>query len=140
MMDNNVEYINPEGLFKNVAFSQVVITKNSGATIYIGGQNSVNEKGEIVGKDDILIQTEQVMKNIQIALKACNADYNNLVKLNIHVVQGQNIFGAFQISQKYLNGIPNPPAITVLLVSALINPNFLIEIDGIAFISNSDES
>src|SRR5690554_375081 len=111
-MNDKIQYISPDGLLKNPAFSQVVITQGNGKTIYIGGQDAVNEKGEIVGKGDIAEQTEQVMKNIQIALAACGATFDNLVKLTIHIVQGQDIRLGFQASQKYLGGLKNPPAIT----------------------------
>jgi enamine deaminase RidA (YjgF/YER057c/UK114 family) len=132
-MDTKMKHINPDGLIKNPAFSQIITTEGNGKTIYIGGQNSVNENREIVGKGDILLQTEQVMKNLEIALKSCGADFENLVKLNIHIVQGQNAYGAFQISQKFIGQNSNPPIITVLYVAGLINPDFLLEIDAIAF-------
>ena len=134
-----MERINPNGLIKNPAFSQIIITEGQGKTIYVGGQNAVNEKGEIVGKEDILVQTEQVMKNLGIALKSCGADFTNLVKLNIHIVHGQNAYGAFQISQKFLGQNGAPPVITVLYVAGLINPDFLLEIDAIAFLPNKQE-
>lgn len=129
-----MEHINPDGLLKNPAFSQIITTEGSGKTIYIGGQNAVNEKREIMGKNDIEKQTEQVMKNLEIALHSCGATFENLVKLNIHIVQGQNAYGAFQVSQKFLGQNSNPPIITVLYVAGLINPDFLIEIDAIAFL------
>lgn len=133
-MDTKVEHINPDGLFKNPAFSQIVTTQGNGKTIYIGGQNSVTANREIVGKDNIQEQTEQAMKNVQTALTACGATFENVVKLSIHIVQGQNIFEAFQTSQKFLRNLTNPPTISVLLVFGLANPEFLIEIDTIAFI------
>ncbi|PKP01182.1 MAG: RidA family protein [Bacteroidetes bacterium HGW-Bacteroidetes-6] len=133
-MNGQIKRINPDGLMKNPAFSQVVTTQGSGKTIYIGGQNAVNENRELVGKGDIQAQTEQVMKNIQVALGSCGAAFDNLVKLSIHIVQGQNLYEAFQASQKFLN-ISNPPVITVLIVAGLANPDFLIEIDATAFIS-----
>ncbi|HHH50367.1 MAG TPA: RidA family protein [Saprospiraceae bacterium] len=133
-MENKMEHINPDGLIKNPAFSQIITTEGNGKTIYIGGQNAVNEKREIVGKGDILKQTEQVMKNLEIALQSCGANFENLVKLNIHIVQGQNAYGAFQVSQKYLSQNSKPPVITVLYVAGLINPDFLLEIDAIAFL------
>lgn len=134
-MNNKIQYISPDGLSKNPAFSQVVTTHGNGKTIYIGGQDAVNEKGEIVGKGDIAEQTEQVMKNIQTALAACGATFDNLVKLTIHIVQGQDISLGFQASQKYLGGLKNPPAITGFFVEALTRPDFLVEVDAIAFIS-----
>ena len=74
------------------------------------------------------------MKNVQLALSACGATFDNLVKLSIYVVQGQNLYGAFQASQKFFSNLQNPPAISVLIVAGLANPDFLVEIDATAFI------
>lgn len=133
-MDNKIQHINPDGLLKNPAFSQIVTTQGSGKTIYIGGQDAVNAKGEIVGKGDIAEQTEQVMMNLQTALSACGATFDNLVKLSIYIVQGQNLYSAFQASQKFFDNLTNPPVISVLVVAGLANPDFLVEIDATAFI------
>jgi enamine deaminase RidA (YjgF/YER057c/UK114 family) len=134
-MNNRVEYVNPDGLSKNPAFSQAVTTEGKGKTIYIGGQNSVNASGEIIGKGDIGEQTEQVMQNLRTALSACGATFDNLVKLTIHIVQGQDLIRGFQVSQKFLGYLQNPPAITGFFVSALAHPDYLIEIDAIAFVA-----
>jgi enamine deaminase RidA (YjgF/YER057c/UK114 family) len=133
-MTPKIQHINPDTLMKNPAFSQIVITQGSGKTVYIGGQNSVSPQGEILGKENLKTQAKQAMENLQTALHACCASFENVVKLNIHIVQGQNIYDAFQVSQPFLANAPNPPAITVLVVAGLANPNFLIEIDAIAFI------
>lgn len=133
-MEGKVEYINPGGLFKNPAFSQLVTTEGKGKTIYIGGQDAVNEQGEIVGKGDIGLQTEQVMKNIQTALSACGATFENLIKLSIFIVHGQDLYRGFQASQKYLGNLKNPPAITGLFVSGLAHPDYLVEVEAIAFV------
>jgi len=134
-MDAKIEHINPDGLFRNPAFSQIVTTQGNGKTIYIGGQNSVTVNREIVGKGNISEQTEQAMQNVQTALAACGATFENVVKLSIHIVQGQNIYEAFQASQKFLSNLTSPPTISVLIVFGLANPEFLIEIDAIAFIA-----
>jgi enamine deaminase RidA (YjgF/YER057c/UK114 family) len=133
-MKDKIKYINPDGLSKNSAFSQIVTTQGKGKTIYIGGQDSVNAHHEIVGKGDIAEQTEQVMKNLQTALAACGATFDNLVKLSIYIVQGQDLSRGFQASQKFLGNLANPPVISGFFVSALANPDFLVEIDVIAFI------
>lgn len=133
-MESKKEHLNPDGLFKNPAFSQIVTTQGNGKTIYIGGQNAVDQNAEIVGKNDIALQTEQVMKNLETALKSCGASFENLVKLNINIVQGQDITKGFEASQKFLGQSSNPPIITVLFVAGLGNPDWLLEIDAIAFI------
>ncbi|NLY24878.1 MAG: RidA family protein [Bacteroidales bacterium] len=133
-MNHPIQYINPEGLFRSPAFSQIVTTQGKGKTIYIGGQNAVNEKSEIIGKGDISEQTEQVMRNIQTALAACGASFAHLVKLTILIVRGEDLQRGFQASQKYLGVLKDPPAITGFFVPALTHPDFLVEIDAIAFL------
>lgn len=133
-MSHIVQFINPDGLIKNPAFTQVVTIQGNGKTIYIGGQDAVNAKGEIIGKGDIATQTEQVMQNLQTALSACGATFDNLIKLSIFMVHGQDLYRGFQASQKYLGGLKNPPVISGLFIAALAHPDFLVEIDAIAFI------
>ena len=133
-MSNQIHHLNPEGLSKNPVFSQIVTTGGNGRTLYIGGQDAVNSQGEIVGKGDIAKQTEQVMKNLQIALSACGGTFENLVKLSVYVVQGQDMRSGFQASQKVLGHLVYPPAISVLIVSGLANPDFFVEMEATAFI------
>jgi enamine deaminase RidA (YjgF/YER057c/UK114 family) len=50
----SVKYMNPDGLHKNPAFSQVVVASGQMGTVYIGGQNAVDSSGNVVGKGDIV--------------------------------------------------------------------------------------
>ncbi len=110
-------------------------TQGSGKTVYIGGQGAVKAQREIIGKGNITEQTGQVMNNLKTALTASGRTFDNLVKLSIYVVQGKDLYGAFQVFQNVLGNLKNPPAISVLIVSGLANPDFLVEIDATAFIS-----
>lgn len=127
-----VDYINPAGLQKPRGYTQVVSVSGPHRTIYIGGQDAVNEKGELIGKGSLKAQTEQVLGNIEKALAAAGAKLENLVKLTIYLVAGQNPREGFAAFQEKWQNKPNPPAITVLFVSGLGNPDWLIEIDAIA--------
>ena len=61
MTSGRVEFINPESLIRNPAFTNVVVVSGPVRTIYVGGQDAVTAAGEIVGKGDIAAQTEQVL-------------------------------------------------------------------------------
>lgn len=135
-MEKNLRHINPVGLKKSSAFSHVVITHGPGKTIYVGGQNSVDANGNLIGAGDIKAQTEQVMQNLQAALKASGATFEHLVKLNVNIVEGQSAYEAFLTSQKYIDPEVPQPAITVLFVAGLANPEYLVEIDAVAFIAD----
>ena len=132
-----VQHINPDGLNKNPAFTNVITVTGPAKTIYIGGQDSINASGEIVEKGDIKGQTEQVLKNLQTALNAAGADLEHIVKWNIYVVQGQPIQPGLEAFQQVWGNRPNPPTITVAFVAGLANPDFLVEMDAIAVVPES---
>ncbi len=129
-----VKYINPDGLPKNPAFTNVVTVTGPAKTIYIGGQDAVDASGAIVGKGDLKAQTEQILKNIQAALAAAGAQPEHVVKWNICVVQGQSIQEGFTAFQGVWGNRPNPPAISVMFVAGLAHPDFLAEMDAIAVV------
>ena len=128
----SVNYLNPDGLHNNPAFSQVVTTEGDVRTIYVGGQNAVNGTGEIVGIGDLRQQAEQTFKNIEVALAAAGAKLEHVIKWNVYLVEGQSPHPAFEVYQRVCGNRPNPPLVTVLFVSGLANPEFLLEIDAIA--------
>ena len=129
-----INHISPEGLNKNPAFTNVVTVSGPARTIYIGGQDAINSSGKIVGKGDIKLQTEQVLANLETAVKAGGGELENIVKWNIFIVQGQSLRQGFEAFQKFWGNRPNPPAITAAFVSGLANPEFLIEMDAIAVV------
>ncbi len=55
-----------------------------------------------------------------------------LSNLNIHILQGQNPQEGFQAFQEKFGDMQVLPAITVLFVAGLGNPDWLVEIDAIA--------
>ena len=133
-MKGTVSYLNPEGLHRNPAFSQVIVTSGNTRTIYIGGQNAVDSSGTIVGKGDIGAQATQVAKNLQIALASANAHVGHVVKWAIYLVQGQPVGPAMGAFQQVFGTLPNPPAVSVLFVTALAHPEFLLEVEVIAVV------
>lgn len=131
-MKGTVAYLNPDGLHRNPAFSQVVVTGGRTRTIYVGGQNAVDSTGTIVGKGDIGVQAAQVARNLQVALAAAGAGPQHVVKWTVYVVQGQSVGPAMGGFRQVLGQPPSPPAISVLFVSALAHPDFLLEVEAIA--------
>ncbi|QHT69279.1 RidA family protein [Rhodocytophaga rosea] len=132
-MNNQIEFINPDELLKNPAFSQIAITKGNGHTIYIGGQNAITKDLEIIGKGDIALQTEYALKNIETALKSCGATLDDLFKLTIYIVQGQDLRKGFEGAQSFIKKLKNPPVISGIVVAGLANPDYLVEIEAVAF-------
>lgn len=134
IMNGSIEYLNPDKLNKNPAFTNVIVVQGNTKTVYIAGQNSVNENREIIGRGDIKAQTEQVLINLLIALKAGGAKLEDVIKLNVYIVHGQHLQSAYLVFQNYWGNRQNPPTLTLLYVSGLANTDFLIEMDAIAVV------
>lgn len=131
----SVEYINPVGMIKNPAFTQVVVTSGPVKTVYVGAQTAVNGSGEIIGKGDIVRQTQQVLMNVETCLTAAGAKPEHIVKWNIYIVQGQPIQSAFEASMRWWGGRPNPPANSVMYVAGFpMLPDILLAIDAVAVV------
>ncbi len=130
----SVEYLNPEGLHANPAFTNVIVVSGAARTVYIGGQDAVDATGTIIGKSDIKAQTEQVMRNLEIALAAGGASLDHVIIWRIYVVQGHDIRPAFEVAQRVWGNRPHPPAITFAYVAGLGSPDFLVELEAIAVV------
>ena len=130
----SVEYLNPDGLPTNPAFTNVVVVTGAVKTVYVGGQDAVDASGAIVGKGDIEAQAEQVLANLQTALAAAGAALEHVIRWNVYVVHGQPPQPAFAAFQQVWGDRPHPPAITLLFVSALAHPDFLLEMDVVAVV------
>ncbi len=127
-----IQYINPDTLSTNPAFTNVIAISGNVKTIYIGGQDAIDASGKIVGKGDLKKQVSQVFTNLQEALKAAGAGLEHIIKWNVYLVQGQSLEQGFEVFQQVGGRRHNPPAISMMFVSGLANPDFLIEMDAIA--------
>ncbi len=114
--ESPVEFLNPTGLNRNPAFSNVAIVSGSVRTIYIGGQDAVDAEGTIVGIGDIAAQTEQVLRNLRTALAAAGAEPEHVVKWNVFIVDGHDFRAGFAAFQRVWGDLPNPPVITSSVV------------------------
>lgn len=130
--------LSPDTLHKNPAFSQVAVVPASSRIVFVGGQNGVNREGKVVGSD-IATQAEQAYKNVVAALEAAGASLTDVFKMTIYIVQGQSLQEAFRAAQRVNPslglGDVTPPIVTGMFVSALANPEYLIEIEAVAAIS-----
>lgn len=129
-----VDFINPQALHSNPAFTQVVTVAGAGRHIFIGGQNAIDAQGQVVGVGDLGAQTEQALRNLQIALAAAGATPAQVILWRVYVVQGQALHEGFAAFQRLWPQRVNPPAITVLQVAGLAHPDFLLEIEAQAFV------
>ena len=127
-----VNHISPDGVYTSPAYSQAITVTGNVKTIYIGGQNGIDANGELAGREDFAQQTKQALLNIKTILASQNADFSNLIKLNIYLKDGCDPRVGFGVFRESVGLLKKPPLITVLFVCGFARPDCLVEIDGIA--------
>jgi enamine deaminase RidA (YjgF/YER057c/UK114 family) len=130
----HVQLLDPPGVHRNPAFSNVAVVSGKVRTIYVGGQDAVDGDGNIVGVGDIAAQTEQVLRNLRTCLEAAGAGPEHVVKWNVFIVEGQDFAAGYAAFQKVWGDPTDPPVITAAVVKGLARPDFLVEMDAIAVV------
>ena len=131
----SAEFLNPASLCPTFGWTHVV-SVSGGKTIYISGQVGINEKGEVVGKGDLKRQTEQAFENIRLALAAAGGTFQHVVKTNLYVVgfRPEHVPIIREVRSRYV-WAEHPPSSTLVGVSALVGPDWLIEIEAVAVVN-----
>jgi enamine deaminase RidA (YjgF/YER057c/UK114 family) len=129
------EIFSPATLPPPTGYSHVA--KVSKATlVYIAGQVSADASGKLVGEGNFEAQVEQVFKNLKLALEAAGATMADIVKMNTYLVaevSQDDIPKLRAVRDRYLN-TAKPPASTLVVVSRLARPGWLVEIEVVAAI------
>ena len=106
-----LERINPAGLSKPTTYSHIV---KAGKTLYIAGQVGAKPDGTIAG-DTMAAQLEQVLANLQTALKSQGADFSHVAKINIYVTDVEAFRAALRVLWGRVEGtVMRSPKATIL--------------------------
>ena len=106
------------------------ILNSGGKLLFIAGQTASDKDGNVVGKGDIKAQTQQVFDNIKAVLKAAGGSLDNMVMTTTYITDRQYREGYNEVRRDIYK--QDPPTSTLVIVSGLANPDYLIEIAGIA--------
>lgn len=107
-----------------VGYSRAVRVGNR---IYLTGTTAIDEHGRVVGVDDGYAQTVQAIRNIERALKQAGAALSDVVRTRMFVTNIRR-WEEYGRAHREFFGETRPCA-TMVEVSALIDPQMLIEIE-----------
>jgi enamine deaminase RidA (YjgF/YER057c/UK114 family) len=108
------------------------ILNSGGKLLFIAGQTASDKDGNVVGKGDIKAQTQQVFENIKAVLKAVGGSLDNMVMTTTYITDRSYREGYNEVRRQYYK--KTAPTSTLVIVSGLANPDYLIEIAGVAAI------
>lgn len=131
---STLKLVNPGSVSTPKGYSHTAQIDLGNATmLLIAGQVPLDREGNLVGKDDMARQTEQVFINIKNIIEEAGGNMNHLAKINIFIRDLNKIQLARDVRDKFVN-TKTPPASTLVEVSKLYREDVLIEIEATAII------
>ncbi|MFF2379221.1 RidA family protein [Streptomyces sp. NPDC058108] len=119
----------PDGVAPAAAYSHVVL--GSGRFVAVSGQLALDEDGRLVGEGDPAAQARQVFENLRRCLAAAGATFDDVVKLTYFVTDMAHMPAVRAARDAHIPA-DRLPAASAVQVSALIGPEFLMEIEAYA--------
>jgi enoyl-CoA hydratase/carnithine racemase/enamine deaminase RidA (YjgF/YER057c/UK114 family) len=127
--------LTPEGLSQAQGFFHAVEAAG-GRMVSIAGQVGSDASGNVVGPGDLTAQTAQALGNLERALTAAGLGAADVVKLNYYIVgldpDKAAAFGAGALAAKQAGVAIPRAAATMVGVTSLVNPAYLVEIEALA--------
>jgi enamine deaminase RidA (YjgF/YER057c/UK114 family) len=103
-----------------------------GDTLYISGLAAFGADGQIVGRGDMKAQARQTFRNIREVVEAAGGQMEDVVKITAFVTDLSQYAGYAEARTEAFPG--TPPASATVGVSALLDPDLLVEIESIAYL------
>jgi|TARA_A100001391_G_scaffold205463_1_gene207144 enamine deaminase RidA (YjgF/YER057c/UK114 family) len=119
--------INPPELHPAPGFSHITVAE-PGRVAYIAGQVALAPDFSVVGGEDLGAQTQAAMRNIEVALKAVDAGWGDVVRRTIYTLHPTE-FEVITAAIEAVQGNQEHPAQTIIGVAGLAVPGLLIEIE-----------
>jgi enamine deaminase RidA (YjgF/YER057c/UK114 family) len=126
------ELLIPESMPKSIGYSQVATVKE-GNIFFVAGQVALNKSGDVVGGDNFRAQAQQVFENLMLAIEAVGGTFNDVVKLNGYLLDFAHLVDFREIRDQFVN-VTKPPVSTIVQVSRLFRPEFLIEVEAMGVV------
>jgi enamine deaminase RidA (YjgF/YER057c/UK114 family) len=104
-----------------------------GSTIEVTGTVAINDQGEIVGKDNAYEQTKFVIEKIQKVLIRAGASLKDVVRTRMFVTDISKWEEYGKAHGEFFKEIK--PCTSMIEISALIDPDYMIEIEATAVVS-----
>jgi enamine deaminase RidA (YjgF/YER057c/UK114 family) len=114
-----------------VGYSRMVKVGN---VIEVTGTVSVNDNGEVVGKNDAFEQTKFIIQKIEANLARAGASLKDIVRTRMFVTDISRWEEYGKAHGEAFNMIK--PCTSMIGVAALIEPGYLIEIEATAILSS----
>jgi enamine deaminase RidA (YjgF/YER057c/UK114 family) len=129
------DIINPSSLAKPVGFAHGIMT-TGGRLLFLAGQTGSDAEGRITAPGNLVVQYEQIMRNLQTVVLSAGGTMQDITKLNIFVRDRDDYLAHLkslgQVHRAFFGSYY--PAMALFEISRFFQDDALIEIEGVAVI------
>jgi enamine deaminase RidA (YjgF/YER057c/UK114 family) len=111
-------------------FSQATMIEARGRLVFISGMTARRPDGTIAGIGDIEAQTRQVCENLKSAVEAAGGAMDDICRVDVYVRNMEHFDRIHKVRREYFR--PPAPASTMVEITKMTSPEYLIEINAIA--------
>ena len=114
-------------------FSQAIEVEAKGRIVFLSGMTARRADGTIAGVGDIETQTRQVCENLKSAVEAAGGSLDDVCRVDVYVRNMEHFDAIHKVRREYFHA--PAPASTMVEVTKMVHPDYLIEINAIAVVS-----
>ena len=120
------------GVFDPPGYSQAMKITGAQTILYLAGQVAYDKDGSVAHRGDFKGQARQVFDSIKKLVEAGGGTLANVVKINTYVTDVRNRAEYRAVREEFFGS--KGPASTMVQVSALAHPDYLIEVEAVAIV------
>src|SRR3954468_2527605 len=113
-------------------FAQAIEVEAKGRLVFISGMVAKAADGKVVGAGDIAVQTRQVCENVKAAVEAAGGTMDDICRVDVYVRNMEHFDRIHKVRREYFKS--PPPASTMVEITKMTSPEYLIEINAIAVV------
>jgi enamine deaminase RidA (YjgF/YER057c/UK114 family) len=121
------QILNPAQIHPPPGYSHIALATGS-RLAFVAGQAAIDKDFNIVGVDDLDVQTRRVMTNLNHALEELGATWEDVVNATVYTTQPTEYETIGRAMSDGMGGA-EPPAQVIAGVTSLALPELLIEIE-----------
>jgi 2-iminobutanoate/2-iminopropanoate deaminase len=118
------------GMFDPPTYSQGIKVSEANTVLFLAGQVAYDKDGSVKHAGDFKAQAREVFRCIKSLVETAGGRMDNIVKLNTYLTDIRYRADLVPIREEFLG--KKGPASTLVEVSALAHPDWLIEVEAIA--------
>ena len=128
----NIQKYGAPGVFDPPGYSQAIKVTGAQSILFLAGQVAYDKDGGAAHPGDFKAQARAVFGSLKALVEAGGGTLANVVKINTYVTDVKNRPDYRAVRDEFFG--PKGPASTMVEVSALAHPDYLIEVEAVAFI------